>query len=61
MHTEFSELRAKLDNLPAKHVRREIAKLSHDELHKASEDLMMSTYSFAITVEAARRYFAGEK
>lgn len=61
MHTEFSELRAKLDEMSAKHARREIAKLSHDELYKASEDLMMSNYGFAITVEAARRYFAGEK
>lgn len=57
METRFSELRKKLDEMPAKRVRQEIAKLSRDDLRSAHDDLMMTPYSFAITVEAARRYF----
>jgi hypothetical protein len=60
MHTSHSEFRSKLDELSPKHARAEIAKLTRNELYKASEDPMMWAYAATITGEAARRYFHGK-
>lgn len=60
MHTDHSELRAKLDELSPKHARAEIAKLTRNELFKAGEDPAMWAYTATIMAEAARRYFQGK-
>lgn len=57
---DYTELRARLDDLSPKHARAELAKLTRNELYKASEDPAMWAYSHTIAAEAARRYFHGK-